>query len=232
MVKQKKIDQYIELSIDNFLVWDNVLLKYENELSDEINQESKIKKPLFVETFSIFAEILKIFISISNINDEWSEPFYTYQFKGMNAEIQSKKLNVSFSFVLYENEFFIETFLPNPEDINKVSDNFWFNLLQIRSYGVLEFEENASKENYNNINIEKRFRSKSQVFRLIRNFIFLDLSEGMLNNIGTLKLKWHRQTSWKDLIMKGCHGFELLYKINKEIFSKNNIKRYEFYDGS
>lgn len=224
MIKQKEIDNYVESLKDIFLIWDNVIHKFENELSSDLDWNKKNEEPLFQKTLYVFADIIKIFIQLSNIKDEWSDPVCTWQPVGINSTVESKILDVKFSFVLYENEFLLETYIPNPKDLNKVSDNFWFNLLQLRNYGNFEFEGEEPDKYYNNINIEKRFKTKSNIFRLVKNFIFLDLSDDMLVNLATLQLKWSRNTSWRELIRNGCCGFELLYKIDKEIISKDKLK--------
>lgn len=231
MLKQEEIDKYIESIKDDFLLWNNVLLKYENELSNYSKFDEKIKESFFIEVNSIFLKILTAFTKLSNIKDDWTISYCPNPLSGISAEIESKKTNTKYSFVFYNNEFFLETFLPNAKDLHKVSDNFWINLIKLNNYGAFSFEENTGLPFYNNINLETRYKSNSNIFRLVRNFIFLDLTEGALVDIGTIQVKWGRTISWADLIRNGSYAFELLYKVNKEIISRDNLKYYRFYEG-
>lgn len=209
---------------DEFLYWENILQKFENELSNIVDLKSKIDKELFNQVLTIFSEILNSFIKFSNNRDNWVKPFYTYQFTGMCVTVELKYEELKISFGFYENDFFLSTSLLNPKDLNKMSDSFWLNLLLLSNHGHLNIERDSNIEVYNGINIEKRYPSKSQIFNLIKDFFFLDLTEGRLVDIANLKVSWPRNTNWSDLILNGCYCFKLLYEINKEIMSKNSMK--------
>lgn len=220
----KNINNIIENSKDAILIWENVLKKYDNELSFERNQEEKIKSKLFWETFYIFFEMLKYFMDSIKFYDEWGEPYYQYQFNGINVNVKSRKLDCIFTFGIYDNEFFLDTFLPNPKDMHKVSDKFWLNILELNKYGKFYFQENETISMYNEIDVKRRYKSNSNIFNMIKNFIFLDLSEGNLVNMGLIGIKWSRIMTLKELIKNGYHSFELLYRINNEIKKKDILQ--------
>lgn len=60
--------------------------------------------------------------------------------------------------------------------------------------------------------------NKSQLFRLIRNYLLLETNKGGTIDIGALEIKWEIGIPWHDLISKGSAAFYNMYQINYSLF--------------
>jgi hypothetical protein len=221
MINNNKLENIIRANKDKFLIWNTIFHSYRNVLSNEPDHQTKIKEELFWNSFTVFSELLIFFTQIRSYKDEWEKPTYRVQLSGINANIKSIKTGCEYSFGYYEGIFFLDSFINNPNYIHKVSDEFWLNILSLNKYGELKFDENHSAPVINDINIEKKYSTKSNLFKIIRNYLFLDLTDSVLMDLGNLEVTWSEKTYWDELMRKGCFAFELLYKINYELWKIN-----------
>lgn len=219
-----EIKKQIELLKNEFLVWHNILHRFENSVS----LSSKEKENLFIELNNIFIDALSIVISCLKVTDEFEISYCPKPLSGISNEFRSKKNNSIYSFDYYDDKYFLTTQIQNAKDLFSVSDEYWKNLTQLSSYGELCFEEDAGVPNFNGLDISKKYKSKSNVFNLIKNFIFLDLSESWLTNIGRISVYWPKSMLWSDVLLNAYFSFDLMYKMNKELISKDKFHQFEF----
>jgi hypothetical protein len=223
MINLNKLEGILGLNNNTFLAWDSIFNEYKNELSDVLEHEKKIKENLFWDTFTIFSDILKFFTEIGRHRDEWTEPIYRAQCNGMNAHITSKKTGSEYSFGYCDGRYFLGSSIFGTDKINRLSDEFWLNMLTLNKYGKLDFKENYLDTVFNGVDIEKKYPTKSNLFKMLRDYLFFDFNESLLIDFGQLEVTWEEKIYWDDLIRNGAYAFDLLYKINYEIW-KNNKK--------
>lgn len=60
--------------------------------------------------------------------------------------------------------------------------------------------------------------SKSNIFRVIRNYILLEVYEEDSSNLGSLEIKWPLTASWIDIVSNCVKAFAGLYKINYMLY--------------
>ncbi len=223
MINKKKLSEIIKSNKDSYLIWNSVLHQYENCLSKKLNHENKIKEESFWNTFYVFSNILDIFLEVGNYSDQWEDTYYQAQFTGINTNITSKKTENTYSFGYYEGNYFLSTFLYSSQNYNKISDNFWRNLLSISQFGEVNFTPNFRLPKQNDIEIEQKYSSNSIVFNIIKNYLFTDfLDVNTFGDLGLLEVTWPKEIYWDSLLEKGSHSFELLYKLNYELWRNSN----------
>ena len=219
-----EIKKQIELLKDDFLIWHNIIHRFENVH----NQSPAEKENLFIEANNIFIQAFSIITNSYQLKDEFEISYFPKSLSGISNEFRSKKNNSTYSFDYYDDKYILTTHIQNAKDLFRVTDDFWKNLTLLSDYGQCCFEESAGLPNYNGIDISKKLKSKSNVFSLIRNFIFLDLTEGWLVDIGCLSVSWPKNMLWSDLLLNAYFSFNLMYKMNKELISKDKYHQYEF----
>jgi hypothetical protein len=213
----KRINTILNSNKDTFVIWTNVIKKYENELSNKSNHQDIIESKLFGDTFYVFSQLFDLFKEAIKFNEKWSEPTFINQITGINVAFEAKNNECKFLFGLYENEYFLETFLPNPFHLDKVSDEFWENILKLRKYGDLNFQESSSVIKHKGVDVESRYNTESTIFKMIRNFIFLTIEEDKFFDYGMLSIRWPSNIELSALVKKGSNSLNLLYKINREL---------------
>lgn len=219
-----EIKKQIELLKDEFLVWHNILHKFENSGS----LSSKERESLFIELNNIFIKAFSIVINCLQIKDEFEISYCPKPLSGISNEFRSKKNKSIYSFDYYDDKYFLTTQIQNAKDLFSVSDDYWMNLIQLSNYGELFFEEDTKVTEINGLDISRKYKSKSNVFNLIKNFIFLDLTDGWLTNIGRISVYWPKSMLWSDVLLNAYFSFELMYKMNKELISKDKFHQFEF----
>jgi hypothetical protein len=206
----------------NFLEWDRTMYTFLEDMhSAETHvQEGVSSSDISGKVHEIFLSILFQFIETHKIKDKWKYTIEPHIFPfGQQATISSEKLGTSFDFGIYMNEFFLSSHLSSPMYLRNMNDDFWRLLVEMASFGKFEFAENAIPQIEKGSEEEKLMRfNKSQIFRLIRNFIFLETSGGGTIDIGSLEVKWEIGLLWKELISKGSAAFYNMYQIDYSLY--------------
>ena len=69
--------------------------------------------------------------------------------------------------------------------------------------------------------------NRSNLFKLLRNYILLDINKKSSIDIGWLSLKWAKEISFEQLLTKGCQAFKNLYTIDYLLYKIDGKKLFE-----
>ncbi len=190
--------------------------------------ENEFNEDLYIKMQKVLGEILELFIISCKFKDQWNS-FQTYPTPFSNNVVtKSQKIGVeiqfgvSFSQLCKGQVFYLESSIVTPPNIRRMDDNFWNKFLSLSSIGNFKFVENSSPK------IEKKFvNKKSNLFRLIRNFMLFSVYEpshtedydyDCVVDIGFLEITWDIDTKWEDLIKKAYEAFVIFYSLNNMLY--------------
>lgn len=206
----------------NHIIQDYHELFYENYDSQDPDQYNKV-----IRVHNIFETILKFFTRYGEFKDSWDFPARINLFPSIfYATVGSEKIGLEFDFGIndYEN-FFLSTHLIYPYNIKNMNDIFWSHFSELVSFGQFEFLENFWRSSDEVEKSLKKFKnSSSNIFRLIRNYILLELYEGGSADYGSLEIKWPISTSWDIIIKNGASAFKRLYQINYMLYRNEYLR--------
>ena len=212
-------------SSEKFDKWDSIFqsFSYSNFQPDKVNDEKYVE--ISFQLQRVLSEILEIFISFGKFRDSWELPPKMDIFPfGQAAIVKSKKLRHDFSFGLYEDEFFIETSILYPRHLKHMSDDFWILFTELAAVGTFAFQECACPFD-ENVPLQEAFKGgRSNVYKIIRNYILLEqYPEGSLD-LGLFKITWPQKTQWDILIKKGCEAFKRMYELNYMLYRQEYLR--------
>jgi hypothetical protein len=103
--------------------------------------------------------------------------------------------------------------------LKNMDDTFWVDMLSLLSLGRFEFLEDAAPQMNKKSEEDKIMRhNKSQLFRLIRNYLFLEITEGSTADLGKIELFWPIKTPLLTILQNGATAFEKIYRINYALY--------------
>jgi hypothetical protein len=212
--------------VTNFDDWDRTLNNFvEIYLSQEnSNEHDGIIDETSTRLHQLFLTALFAFIEEGNFKDKWFYSKAPNMFRyGQSTTVRSEKLGINIDFGVYLYEFFLNCHFVLARHIPSMDDTFWKLILELQSLGNMEFAENAVPliEKVSEADRLMRY-NKSQIFRLIRNYIFL---EGDVTDFGALEVKWGIRTSLDTLLANGSIAFRNLYRINYLLFRAEYMVR-------
>jgi hypothetical protein len=232
--------QYIDKLVDICPIWDRYLQEYWNTNFNLDYDEGDDSKGIEICTkfHSVLLEILKIFISEGGFRDEWElPPKIHFNVPFCNALVtKSAKQKQEYWFGIDAQEgFFIQTDICCIWNLKYMRDDFWQNCIELNQFGTFSFDENITPNN-NGKNSRTKYllgNVKSNVYRLIRNYILLELEQDprekdedlyhsypfysaypQYQDFGWFKVVWPLSISWQQLIQDGCEAFKRVYKMN------------------
>ena len=217
----KKIQNRIKTLSGEFTKWDHLVSMFlEAEYSDENEFSEKEYQSVLIQLNNVLADALTTFADFSGTKDKFSDPQYRLITMGQCLSIASEKMGIEFSFGIYQNSFFIETFIQYPWYLKSMDDSFWQLFLDLEALGNFKFQESAIPSSPEAREILKyTSKSKSNIFNVIRNYILLESSGGSVD-LGSLEISWPVSTPWEDLLKNGIEAFKKLYRINYLLYRR------------
>ncbi len=162
----------------------------------------------------IFSKILTCFAEHSGLKDRFSLPMYQFIISGQGVTTESEKMKSKISFGIYHSNFFMDSDFQYPWYLKSMDDDFWLNIIELKSFGKLKFQESVIPSSHEEEKIYKQMKnSKSNIFQIIRNYILLEASGGSVD-LGGLEIEWPINTQWEDILHNGSEIFKRLYRIN------------------
>jgi hypothetical protein len=102
---------------------------------------------------------------------------------------------------------------------NSRLQHFTVYAMSLFSLGRFEFIEDAAPQMNKKSEADKIMRhNKSQLFRLIRNYLFLEITEGSTADLGKIELYWPIKTPLLTILQNGATAFEKIYRINYALY--------------
>ncbi len=222
----KQAKDVLIANLPNFPSWAKTVREYVFITFSEENYNEEENSQAILNLHNTLSDIVKIFIQFGRFKDEWSEfSLLPAAYIGIRTSIKSKKIGCEFEFSFDERGYCLESYIHHPENLKHMDDKFWQNIMELPNYGEFQFVDNACFSTPNGIIADKLFKNKkSNIFRLIKNTILLELYDEALIDIGWFSLRWSSDISWEELLINGCNAFKLLYKINYSLWRIDYLK--------
>jgi len=223
------MDAYLKSLVNskaaNFARWDDVFKNYLAATFGENDFDEEKYKQIILDTHSVFVEIINVYLNYGKFQDNWSTPSFFAPPFTLETEVKSQKLSCGFTFGADEEGFFLESYIHHPENLRNMNDDFWKDLIELSKFGKFEFIESVSP--WEALEQERKPSLKntnSSIFRLLRNYVLLNLHNSDLSDFGSLSVKWSSHESWESLLIAGSQAFKILYKTNYSLWRTSYIR--------
>lgn len=223
------IEKIIKSNSDRFEMW-NRQMREQVEVNFHLREfDNKERERIFFSTNDLLFEIAQNFFRYGNFKDEWDNSKCHLNVGGQNLLLKSLKLNQTFDWGVYNNKFYMQSYLIHGENLRHMKDDFWEMMLGLKQYGEFKFVENAWLDSKQ----RQQFENKtSNVFRVIRNYMLFQIDNLNSNDfrrrndldLGWFEIKWEFGTSWDELLEKSCKAFKDLYRLNYQLWKITDLK--------
>lgn len=142
-------------------------------------------------------------------------------FKYPNVRFAGEKSKIDISISLF-GYFYISTKLDNVNNIRLMPDKFWQEISKLSELGKFEYiEENQIaphlKKKYPHL-----FKSRGSIYRLTRNYFINQMETGNCDSLGSIRLRWDRDTASEVLVANFINAFKSMYTINYMLWKVEN----------
>ncbi|MCW5198392.1 hypothetical protein VU06_01430 [Desulfobulbus sp. F3] len=200
--------------ISNFQDWNNLIADY---IRIECQAE-ELNDTLRTDINNMLASILSYSASCVKIKDVGE--IMTSTSRGDFSLFSLFRSICSYiRFGIYQDEFYMTSSFSAAPYLKKMNDAFWIDMLSLSSLGRLNFLEEAEPQIDKKSEAGKIMRhNKSQIFRIIRNYLFLEITEGDTADLGTIELYWPIKTPLITILQNATAAFEKMYRINYALY--------------
>lgn len=148
------------------------------------------------------------------------------QHPGISILIDDGDILRHLRFGIYMNEWSIETYLPHPESLPYMADNFWSDIAALSTLGEVELFESSPV----NVppGIPKRFKNvkKSVIFQLVRNILFrMQCDPQNSHDVGVLITKWSIETPFVELMNSLRAVYGIYYRCVRQLMRDRAKKK-------
>lgn len=222
-----KTENLINSNCANFKIWErqlseHLLLQYE-PASIEANAD---QERIFYQTNEMLAQIANAFIAHGKFKDQFdTSKCSTFPF-GQYLLLRSEKMDIPINWGVEHNDFYLESYLYQAENIRFMTDDFWQSLLALKDLGEFNLVGGGG------LNSTQRpyFENKtSTIFQIIRTFMINQAERiragdyGMQWEYPTLVIKWTMDNDWASLLTKAGKAFKLLYSLNYQLWKISDL---------
>lgn len=220
-----EIKKIVAKNVENFEKWDSYLASHIDAASNIDNISEMESLVIYHQINELLRDIAKNFYEYGRFKDSWDDNRFMSNVYGQFLSLKSLKTEQVFDWGVFQDTFYLETYISHPGNLKYMGDNFWKELLELSEYGDFSFVENAgisSKESryFNN--------KKSNLFRLMRNYFLRDIENMYLHkselDLGWLEIKWEFGTPWETLIENACKAFRIMYGLNYKLWKVTDLK--------
>jgi hypothetical protein len=200
-----------------FSRWHEIMRRYDKRLYHSGGEDvSDEEVTTMGEVLTIYDTILKICTRCGRFRETWDFPVkFSLTPYGHEIVVSSRKTGARFTLGRYHREIFLSSYLLAPTYIKKMDDEFWSCFVELQAIGNFSFQASGMPPSREAHETMKRFKnSKSSIFQVIRNYIFLEIYGGHVDDLGSLDVRWPVNLPWDELITRAAHAFRCLYKIN------------------
>lgn len=192
-----------------------------NEWNKVINvycQSAQPSDDIMIQLHDIFIEILLYFVSSGTFKDQWEYTNYPLNFMPF-ASVTSQKMNLKIDIGLYKGEFYMSSSINAAPYLRSMDDTFWKEIIDLSLLGIFEFTDNAIPQRQKGTESDKLMKyNNSQIFKLIRNYLFLEITNSGSVDLGSLEIRWPIGTPWVTILEKGRTAFQKIYRINYALY--------------
>lgn len=223
----KSLVKELESLSPHFPEWTNTLQRHEEEtyrnMAEEVSDEA-VRAELGVH--EICKAILGVCTRCGRYRDTWDAgTFMPFPF-GQETTIKSRKVSAEFAFGCSHRDFFLSSYLHFPGNIRKMTDEFWACFIELMPLGHFRFVENASPSSQEARRIMKQStNAKSNIFKLICNYLVLEAYGEGSDDVGGLEVKWPFTMPWNQLVENAVKAFGYLYNINYMLYKSQHMRR-------
>jgi hypothetical protein len=220
-----KINDILNEKVSLFPIWEEKCIKY---LKAEFGTEQlSVEKQteITLDFQSVLLEIFQIFVSSSNVKEEWGEYYVKYFPFGFDLFLEANKINSSFNFSVDEHGFCLSTPIIYRYNLKYMTDDFWREYLRLGEIGEFKCNGGDGFSKEEGKKFEKHFGTKkSQLFQVIRNYMLSEIFEDYGSDFGELSITWNYKISWEELILKGCEAFRLMYRLSYQLWKNQSLR--------
>ena len=138
---------------------------------------------------------------------------------GHSVVFRAKKLEEDYELGYDGRGFFLSTQFQHPEHLRRMDDSFWYELLSLWNLGSVEYQPNIPVGTETGAAAEKKLKSKSETFRIIRDVVLLESQEyDSICDLGGLDVRWTPDVDIGELIVRGDHALRILYDVNYRLW--------------
>lgn len=224
------IAKLIETNKQKFEIWDEQLEEHLDLLYSSSDYSDSERERIFYQSNQLLMSIAENFFKYGKFKDTWDNSKCYLNFLGQNLLLRSEKMNITFSWGLDANDFFLECSIMYPENLRYMNDNFWSELLVLKSLGQFEFTGSG----YLNSKERPFFENKtSTIFQMVRNFMLYQTEKMDETNyrlppsmdMGQLILKWDVNIDFEVLLEQSCKAFKALYSLNYQLWKISDLDK-------
>ncbi len=183
-------------------------------------------KPMDIET--LLYRLLVIFSGFGGFRGTWKLQQTLDYGMGLRTGISCERIDHHYYLGVDKDSIFLESSISHPECVHKMFDLFIqeiaaYSKLGIFGYSETElFDESVTKAYHP---LLKR-KIKGELPDFLRNY-FIALAEFKGDfDLGVLQIRWPlNQFSMHKVLEEGCMAFEILHRLNVELWKKSNSKK-------
>lgn len=220
-----KANNILNKKRQQFPIWEN---KYKKYLKAEFGTEQlSIEKQteIFIDFQSVLLEIFQIFVSGSNVKEDWGEYKVNHFLFGFELFLNANKIHSCFTLGIDEHGFFMTTPIIHRYNLKYMPDDFWREYLRLGELGEFKCIGGDCFSKEEEMKFEKHFRTtKSQLFQLIRNYMLSEIFDNYDSDFGELSIAWDFKTSWEELILKGSEAFRVMYRLMYQLWKNEYLR--------
>ncbi len=170
-----------------------------------------------------FAKILEVSVQEAEVKSGY-EIIYGSQKKVIPCVgVSIHAIDCDFTIGLFR-EFYIITELKYPQNIKLMKDDFWQMLFQLAAFGKFGFREIEKPTKGMREKVPQLFNKQGNYFKLLRNYFLYEMEYCQIRSLGYITVTWNSETPFKELIVKLCETFKIMYHLNFALW-KADIKR-------
>lgn len=199
-----------ELWSEKFMYYVDTSITYEIKVTDE--EGVKATK----EFVRVLNDIIQFGIKFGAVKDTWTETkFYMLVTGGVMPFVHSQKTGSEYSFGFDRQGFFFELWPKHLNNLRYVGDDFWKLFLNLKEHGDLEIVQSEFNADPEAKKVLKRIsNNKSEVFKLIRDYILFEIYSDETPAFIKLVLRWQPNLYWDEILNKFSLAFKDFYKID------------------
>ncbi|HEV7767770.1 MAG TPA: hypothetical protein VGQ76_22395 [Thermoanaerobaculia bacterium] len=98
-------------------------------------------------------------------------------------------------------------------------DAYWGDLLSLWNLGAVEYRPNIPVDAGLGAEADKKLKSRSEIFRVIRDVVLLESQDyELICDLGGIDVRWPRAADLGELILMGDQAMRILYNMNYQLY--------------
>ncbi len=217
----KKLIDIIEQSESQFYEWVEILNNHRDIYDISSNHTAEERYDITMNTANVLNHISQLFFRYGNFKDTFDTSEMYLHTEGLEIIIKSKKNDTDYRLGVDDKGIYLTTYLKYSNNIRYMDDSFYSEILNLENLGKFEYLENETYPLEDKTYSKLFNNKKSNIFRILRNYIIGTVEQYDDVIIGTLKVVWAPENEIDQTISNGCLVFKSFYNLNYELWKIN-----------